>query len=229
MHFVNIIPLQVRLCFNARIPFSQHSIQACDLGSFSWKQGQGMNLTTHLYLVPRLRVSEAVCLLPVYAFVARTATNLPLNIALYEFQGNCICCCSVSSYVFCPASDRHAFRLNTNFGANNTPVGKWPGLWGGWFCFWREISGRRAPCVWQFTLVKEPPAFLPNFWSFVLRCSSERAACLSRCLTCRREAVARQTSAVEHNTEHGLGFHFRPALSRFLSCTDCRFVSTSFP
>jgi hypothetical protein len=40
---------------------------------------QGVKLTSHLRLVLRLRMSEAVSLLPVYAFFAWTEKTLPLN------------------------------------------------------------------------------------------------------------------------------------------------------
>jgi hypothetical protein len=41
---------------------------------------QGMNLTTHLHLVLRLRMSEGIPLLLIYAFMACTATSVPLSL-----------------------------------------------------------------------------------------------------------------------------------------------------
>lgn len=45
-----------------------------------------MRLTTHLYLVPNLRMTGAVPQLPLFAFMACIGTNLPLPPVLrYEF------------------------------------------------------------------------------------------------------------------------------------------------
>jgi hypothetical protein len=41
-------------------------------GSFHAVSGQGVKLTTHLHLVPKLRMSEAVTLVPLYAVMAWT-------------------------------------------------------------------------------------------------------------------------------------------------------------
>ena len=37
-----------------------------------------MKLTAELHLMVRLRMSEAICPLPLYAFIARIGTNIPL-------------------------------------------------------------------------------------------------------------------------------------------------------
>jgi len=47
--------------------------------------GQGMKLTTHLHLVPRLSMSGAVPLLPIYAFIAWTGKILTFCINFNEF------------------------------------------------------------------------------------------------------------------------------------------------
>jgi len=46
---------------------------------------QGMKLTTHFSLIPRLRLSGAIPLLPLYAFMACTGT-LPLPLYLVAKQ-----------------------------------------------------------------------------------------------------------------------------------------------
>jgi len=46
-----------------------------------------VNLTTHFHLVPRLRTSGAIPLLPIYAFTVRT-TTVPLHISLLPVQPN---------------------------------------------------------------------------------------------------------------------------------------------
>jgi len=40
-------------------------------------QGWGMKLSTYLHLVPRLRISGAISLLPLYALMESTGTALP--------------------------------------------------------------------------------------------------------------------------------------------------------
>jgi len=45
---------------------------------FPWSKEFGaLKLTTHLQLVPRLRMSGAIPLFPLYAFMVWTAKNLP--------------------------------------------------------------------------------------------------------------------------------------------------------
>jgi hypothetical protein len=43
-----------------------------------------VKLTSHLCLAPRLRMSRAIFLLPVYFFMAWTGTNLPVLFTLYS-------------------------------------------------------------------------------------------------------------------------------------------------
>jgi len=44
--------------------------------------GRGMTLTTHLHLAPKLRMSGAMPLLPLYAFVTWTVNTLPFLLPL---------------------------------------------------------------------------------------------------------------------------------------------------
>jgi hypothetical protein len=48
-------------------------------GSFLGYSGRGVRLITHSHLVPRLRMSRAIPLLPLYAFMARTGRTLPFT------------------------------------------------------------------------------------------------------------------------------------------------------
>jgi hypothetical protein len=41
------------------------------------KAAGSLEITTHLHLAPRLRMSGAITLLPLYAFKCRAATNVP--------------------------------------------------------------------------------------------------------------------------------------------------------
>jgi len=45
-------------------------------------------LTTHFHLVPRLRMSGAICLIPLYVFMVCTATPLPYIIREDEKVGS---------------------------------------------------------------------------------------------------------------------------------------------
>ena len=50
----------------------------CVLDVFSLRSSAwGMILATHLHVNLRFRLCTAICLLPLYAFVARTGTTLP--------------------------------------------------------------------------------------------------------------------------------------------------------
>jgi hypothetical protein len=49
------------------------------------ESGWDVNLTTHLNLVPRLRMSGAIPLLPIYAFMACTRTTVPCEIRTTVF------------------------------------------------------------------------------------------------------------------------------------------------
>jgi len=51
--------------------------------------GQGMKLTTHIHLLPRLRMSGAVPLIPIYAFVAWTGKILHFCVNLDELKMDC--------------------------------------------------------------------------------------------------------------------------------------------
>jgi len=52
-----------------------------DTGVHSWGQrGCGMRMTTHLYLVPRLRIRGLVPLLPLHTFMMWSGPTLPLPI-----------------------------------------------------------------------------------------------------------------------------------------------------
>jgi len=53
-------------------------------GSFLGVHGWGMKLTTHLHLLPTIRMSKAVPLLPIYAFMAWTGKTLHFCINLDE-------------------------------------------------------------------------------------------------------------------------------------------------
>jgi len=48
------------------------------------KGSDGIKLTTHLLLVPRLTMSRAITLLPLYAFMVQTGTTLPLWGVMFE-------------------------------------------------------------------------------------------------------------------------------------------------
>jgi len=48
-------------------------------GSFLEKSGWRMTLNTHLHPTPRMRISGAIPLLPLYDFIDRTRTNLPFT------------------------------------------------------------------------------------------------------------------------------------------------------
>jgi len=50
------------------------------IGDYFRRQiGRGVQSTTHLYLMPRLRMSGASTLLPLYAFLACTRDNFTFN------------------------------------------------------------------------------------------------------------------------------------------------------
>jgi len=46
------------------------------IGQFPGVDNQGMTLTTHFHLVPTLRMSGTIPLLPLYAFMVWTGTTL---------------------------------------------------------------------------------------------------------------------------------------------------------
>jgi hypothetical protein len=48
------------------------------------QSGSVVELTAHLFLVSRLRLSGAVCLLPLYAFMAFTGTALSVFFLYYD-------------------------------------------------------------------------------------------------------------------------------------------------
>ena len=56
------------------------------------QSGSAVELTAHFYLVSRLRVSGAVCLLPLYAFMAFTGTALSIFLIMVE-EPQCRCDC----------------------------------------------------------------------------------------------------------------------------------------
>lgn len=56
-------------------------------GLSSW----GMKLTTHLHLVPRLRISGATLLLPLYAFLAWTGKTLFIYLFISKAQTKSEC------------------------------------------------------------------------------------------------------------------------------------------
>jgi hypothetical protein len=83
-------------CIGSRCSFQAVSLAhppSCVIGidgCFSEdKAGRGVKLTTHLHLVPKLRLSRAVPLLPPYAFMAAQEQlyhYIYIYIQLYSFQ-----------------------------------------------------------------------------------------------------------------------------------------------
>jgi len=53
------------------------------------KSERGMNLISHLHIVPRLRMRGALSLFPLDAFMAQTGTNLPSYLHVYILG---VCC-----------------------------------------------------------------------------------------------------------------------------------------
>jgi hypothetical protein len=49
---------------------------------FLWYSGLCMNLTTHIHLVLRLRMSGVIPLLPLYAFMVWTGTNVHISLCV---------------------------------------------------------------------------------------------------------------------------------------------------
>jgi hypothetical protein len=65
---------------NAQGSGAQAAPYLMSVNVLSWvKSGWGMTLNTHLHPTPRIRISGAIPLLPLYDFIDRTRTSLPFT------------------------------------------------------------------------------------------------------------------------------------------------------
>jgi hypothetical protein len=60
----------------------------CKFFFFEWESDQGVKLTTLLCLVPRLRISGAISVLPLYALMGCTLTPLPMPLRARRHIGD---------------------------------------------------------------------------------------------------------------------------------------------